>query len=104
MNDGTDSLDDIGARLTLLRIWAGFDSQSAFARALDVSQTEINHYERGNRRLTLTTAQKIRARFRVTLDWLYFGDRTGLSLAVERSLPRLRDPSPDSGAGPQMSM
>lgn len=89
MTDGGDSIEDIGRRVALVRNWAGYSSQTGFAAALGLAHSEIGHYERGQRRLTLSAAQKIRLHYRVTLDWLYYGDRGGLSIEVERSLPRL---------------
>lgn len=94
MTDGGESVEDIGARVAMLRRWAGFDSQTAFAVSIGLDPSEINHYESGRRRLALTAAQRLRARYRVTLDWLYYGDRSGLSLEIDRSLPHLADMPP----------
>lgn len=89
MTDGGSSIDDIAARLTLLRVWAGFDSQSAFAQRSEISQSEWNHFESGRRNLPLTAANKLKRHWRVTLDWLYHGDRSGLSVEVAASLPTI---------------
>lgn len=89
MNDGTNSPEDSADRLALLREWAGFDNQSAFARRTGLNPSEWNHMESGRRALSMTVAAKLRLQWRVTLDWLYYGDRAGLSMEVSNSLPRL---------------
>lgn len=94
MTDGGDSIEDVGARVALLRRWAGYESQTAFAVAIGLDPSEINHYESGRRRLALTAAHRLRTRYRVTLDWLYYGDRSGLSVEVDRSLPHLHEMPP----------
>lgn len=91
MDDGGNSIDDIAARLALLREWAGFPVQSSFAERSGIEPSEWNHYEAGRRRLSLNAALKLRRRWRVTLDWLYEGDRAGLSVEVANSLPYLAD-------------
>lgn len=91
MTDGGNSREDVAARLALLREWAGFDSQVAFARQIDLGGPEWNHFETGRRPLALNAAHKLRRRYRVTLDWLYYGDRSGLSVEVANSLPHLEE-------------
>lgn len=99
MNDGGNNRDDVAARLVLLRQWAGFTSQAAYAERVGMSQSEYNHFESGRRPLTLAAANKLRLKWRVTLDWLYHGDRTGLSVELNRSLPSLEASSGRKGAG-----
>ncbi len=87
--DGGSSINDVAGRLVLLRQWAGYDNQNQFASATGLTASELNHYETARRMLSMTAANKIRQRWRVTLDWLYHGDRSGLSVEVNRSLPLL---------------
>lgn len=89
MQDGGPSRDDVAARLEMLRIWAGYDSQSAFAVHTGLTPSEWNHFETGRRPLSISAAHKLRQRWRVTLDWLYYGDRSGLSVELANSLPIL---------------
>lgn len=91
MADGSSTRDDVVKRLKALREWAGYDSQTAFAEWMGIGGPEWNHYETGRRPLTLKAANILRARLRVTLDWIYHGDRSGLSIEVDRSLPRIDD-------------
>lgn len=89
MFDGGSEVTDIGRRVEHLRAWLEFKSQTAFAHATGLTPSEINLYESGRRRLPLNAANKIRLRWNVTLDWLYHGDRSGLSVQINRSLPPL---------------
>jgi transcriptional regulator with XRE-family HTH domain len=90
MTDGDASIASMAARLTLLREWAGFaDNKAAFARRSGFTPSEWQNYESGSRRLSVTAALRLRRNWRVTLDWLYEGDRAGLSVEVSSSLPHL---------------
>lgn len=89
MSDGGSSIEDVAARLHMLRAWASFESQSGFARRNGFGISEWNHFESGRRWLTLLAANTLRRNWRVTLDWLYHGDRSGLSVEVSSSLPDL---------------
>jgi transcriptional regulator with XRE-family HTH domain len=91
MTDGGSTIDDVSARLKVLRSWANVGSQKAFAELTGISPDEWNHFEAGRRMLSLTAANKIRLRWQVDLDWLYHGDRSGLSVEVSRALPTLAD-------------
>lgn len=90
MSDGTDSREDMADRLRMLRDWAGYESNaSAFARRSDLRHDELNHFESGRRPLSMLAANRLRLHWRVTLDWLFHGDRSGLTLEVANSLPHL---------------
>lgn len=92
MMDGGSSIDDMALRLAMLRDWAGYGhSQTAFAQRSGFSASEWHNYEKGGRRLSITAALKLRRTWRVTLDWLYEGDRAGLSVEMASSLPHLED-------------
>lgn len=94
MTDGGSSVEDVAARLALLREWAGFTSQSAFAQRNGFTQSEWNHFESGRRRLPITAANRLKQNWRVTLDWIYHGERSGLSVEVANSLPTLGGRAP----------
>lgn len=89
MFDGGTKQEDVAARLKLLRIACGFDSQVAFARRTGISQSEINHFESGRRALPLSAANKIKLHCQVTLDWIYHGDRSTLTMEMNRRLPTI---------------
>lgn len=85
--DGDASLSDVARRLVLLRAWAGYDNQKAFAVATGLTPSELNHYETARRMPSLAAANKMKQRWGVTLDWIYHGDRSGLTMEVNRTLP-----------------
>lgn len=64
-------------------------NQSAFAQLIDVSQPAVNNYERALRRPEIDVAIKIQMKTGVTLDWIYLGDRSGLSGRLLALLPDL---------------
>ena len=78
MADGGKSTEDIGKRIVMLREALGHN-QSGFAKLVDISQPSLANYESGLRRPELDKAFLIVAKTGVTLDWLYLGDRGGLS-------------------------
>ena len=57
-------------------------SQAEFARRVGENTTKINNYFRGLSRPELSTGITIREHFRVTLDWLYLGEESGLPANV----------------------
>ena len=91
MHDGGSSREDVAARLQLLRRWAGYTRQRPFAQMSDIPPDQWHLFEKGRRPLPLSAANKLRLRWQVDLDWLYHGDRSGLSVEVSRTLPSLVD-------------
>jgi len=74
----TDNNKEIARRLVLLRKSLGIASQAEFCRKIGVAPNRWNQYESGERRITLDVVGKLRQRFGVTADWIYFGDESGL--------------------------
>jgi len=74
MEFAMDSTDIIARRLIALRKELGFATQEAFAIELDMTKSTYNPFETGKRALTFEAACKIRRRFGVPVDWLFFGD------------------------------
>jgi predicted transcriptional regulator len=69
---GALDLVAIGRRIRELR---GFDIQQAdFARMLEVSQSQLSKYERGESEPPLEILVKLRERFGKSLDWLVIGE------------------------------
>jgi transcriptional regulator with XRE-family HTH domain len=68
----------IGKRLERLRMALGLPNQAEFCRKLGVAPNRWNQYENGSRRITLDVVNKLRQRFGVTADYIYFGDESGL--------------------------
>ena len=81
MEPAMDRNDIIAARLIALRkelgeregIVGGY-SQTEFADKIDLTKSTYNPFETGKRPLTFETACKIRRRFGIPVDYLFFGD------------------------------
>lgn len=56
-----------------------------FAREIGVEYSNFNQVVKGSR-LSKTVAFAIRERFRVSTDFLWCGDREGLSVALDKQL------------------
>lgn len=82
MASASEMLDEIAARLVLLRTAHNQPNQAAFARWVGITPQTLNNYEGAYSRLSLDAAMKITRRTRVTLDWLYFGETGGLPYDV----------------------
>lgn len=90
MADGGRSPEDIGRRIVTLREAMGLN-QAAFAKLVDISQPSIANYESGLRRPELDKGAQIVLKTGITLDWLYLGERQGLSARLLELLPALDD-------------
>lgn len=64
----------IGKRLKALRLALGVKTQKAFAKEIGVEKNTYNPWETGKRPLTFEGACLIRKRYRIPLDYLFFGD------------------------------
>jgi transcriptional regulator with XRE-family HTH domain len=88
---GMNSPEDVRRRLIALRVALGYGGrkQSAFAEEIGLAKNVYNPFEsdgRNFRPLTLEAACRIRKRFGVPLDWIFFGD---MSLAASPVLAQL---------------
>jgi DNA-binding transcriptional regulator YiaG len=81
-------------RLRRVRELLDLPSQKAFADRLGISPQRWNNFERGAP-LTIEIAQKLlRIIPGLTLDWIYNGDRRGLTMELDR---RLHDETKSGG-------
>lgn len=64
----------VGARLKALRLAVDCRTQIEFAKEIGVEKNTYNPWEKGTRALTFEGALLIRKRYRVPLDYLFFGD------------------------------
>jgi transcriptional regulator with XRE-family HTH domain len=64
----------IGARLRALRKAVDCKTQVAFAKSIGVEKNTYNPWEKGERPLTFEGALLIRKRYRIPLDYLFFGE------------------------------
>lgn len=67
----------VGRRIKKLRGLLELD-QTPFAQQAGISQPRLSHYETGLRILSLKVALALCDTYRVSLDWLYRGDVSGL--------------------------
>lgn len=79
----------IGARLTLTRGIIG-GNQKEFAERADVGKSTYNQYEKGKQRPDLDEAIKLCDRYGLTLDWIYFGDPSGLKYSLAEAVKSVR--------------
>ena len=82
-----------GARLRQLREAYGFATTRAFAAELGVTEDAMHLYEVGKRLPPVHLASRLKARFGVTLDWLYDGDASTLPRHVWADLSKGRSVS-----------
>jgi transcriptional regulator with XRE-family HTH domain len=91
-----NSPENVRRRLIALRVALGYGGrkQTAFAKEIGLAKNLYNPFEtEGNnfRPLTLDAACRIRARFGIPLDWIFFGD---MSLGASPILIQL-GPNPE---------
>jgi DNA-binding XRE family transcriptional regulator len=65
-------------------------SQVEWCRRAGIATNTYNQAEKGRQRLGLDTAIKICVAHRLTLDWLYLGDPSGLRYEVAAAIAELR--------------
>lgn len=80
-----DTDQDIAGRLIALRKRLQL-SQTQFAEAIGLAKNIYNPFEKAARPLTLDAARRIRRRFGISTDWLFFGDVGQPSEGVAREL------------------
>lgn len=77
-----DSLKTIAGRLERTRLALGFDSQEAFGLTLGYGKGTYNPWETGERRISLDAAIRLREVHKISLDWTYCGDPSGLPVKL----------------------
>lgn len=82
--------EEVALRLQLLRLALGHNRQSAMVAFLDgpVSAQHWNNWERARNVPTTAQARHIATKTRVTVDWIYWGERGGLPLNMVELLDR----------------
>ena len=79
---------EVGQRLALTRVALGL-KDADLARYLGISQQRWHNYVSGIRPLQLALAVKLCDRFKLTLDWLYRGDFSGLPFDLAQRMKPL---------------
>ncbi len=69
-----DAPEIIGPRLKALRLACDCTTQQQFAKEIGVEKNTYNPWEKGTRELSFEGALLIRKRYKVPLDYLFFGE------------------------------
>lgn len=77
---------EIAARLEALRKSQSDLNQKDWAEKHGFSQTQYNNWEKGLRRIPVDEAEKLCARYGLTLDFIYLGRRDGLPDRIKNVL------------------
>ena len=88
MGTMSDRLQVIANRLIRTRQALGFEEQVEFCAEIGVAKNVYNPFEKGKRRITIDVALKIRERFDISLDWIYCGDASRLSVSIHKKISR----------------
>lgn len=83
-----DTIMVIASRLFALREYALNMSHAELCRRTGLAENRWSQYESGKRRITVDAASSLKDEFGVTLDWIYFGDRSGLPSALATKLSK----------------
>lgn len=84
--DMTDPAKVIGRRLEQLRLVLDVGDKQTFAGKLGIAKNTYSPFENGSRRLSLEVALRIRAKYKVPLDYLYFGETAGMPVWLDKKL------------------
>lgn len=77
-----------GLRLCSLRLAKGFETIRGFAKELGIEEDRYTAWEKGKALIPPQEVQKLRQRFGITSDWMYFGDAAALPRALYDDLKR----------------
>lgn len=78
---------DIGKRLSVLRTVLGI-SQAELCRQIRCATNRWNQYEKGERRITITVANRLADEYGASLDWIYRGDPKALPNQLHQQILR----------------
>jgi transcriptional regulator with XRE-family HTH domain len=75
----------VGARLRISREAYGLD-QMTFAKKAGLKSSTYNQYERGVNHPQIEAGLALKDAFRLSLDWVYDGDPSGLSYKLHEAI------------------
>ena len=81
--------DAVGARLELSRQAVGLD-QRTFARNAGIKSSTYNQYETGKNMPQIAAAHALCDSYRLSLDWIYRGEMSGLPQQVHSAIAAVR--------------
>ena len=79
---------DVAGRLRIARKSIGFRTARSFAKKLGIDENSYTPYERGKAIPPPVLLAKVKHLTGVTMDWLFFGDTSGLTLKVHEALQK----------------
>lgn len=74
----TPMSEAVGRRLKALRRAKGYDYIRHFAEDLGINEDRYDKWEKGKALIPADEALKLKRKFGITADWLYFGDEAAL--------------------------
>lgn len=80
---------EIGRRLALARLATGLNQQG-YARGAGIAQNTYNQYERGESRPAIDNAIRLADTYKLTLDFIYLGETSGLPPELLAAITALR--------------
>jgi transcriptional regulator with XRE-family HTH domain len=86
---GDRSLASIGERLRVSREALGYN-QADFCRKAQISKTAYNAYEKAKERPSIDNAFRIKDAHKLTLEWIYDGDNSGLRASLADAIKSIR--------------
>lgn len=86
MHPEPESKEAIAERLEVARIALDYKTQQAFAASISVSAAKWNNYVSARDRISLNVALELCKKHRLSLDWIYRADPTGLPLVLARRI------------------
>lgn len=88
-----DSLDawvkGCGFRLRVIREALGYESLREFAAITGVTEDALSAWERGQNRVQADYIERLRVRFKVSHDWIFGGELSGLPRALSEHVERV---------------
>jgi transcriptional regulator with XRE-family HTH domain len=90
----TDWIREVGRRLAQTRIALGL-TQDDLAEQLNVSRGALGNWEQGSRLADPGAIARMARRHRVTMDWIYLGDPSGLPSQLAAKILGPRSPHTD---------
>ncbi len=86
MSDERPDYSDIGQRLRRLREAFGPTKQTEWCAKHNFNPAQWNNWERGARRISVDSAERLCEIYGLTLDWIYRGRRDGLADTASKVL------------------
>jgi DNA-binding XRE family transcriptional regulator len=91
-----DQMREIGLRLKATRIALGL-TQDEMATSINVGRTTLTNWEKGDRMPDPLAMARLAERYGATMDWIYWGNMSGLQLSLATKIDPLLSKSSRTG-------